>query len=344
MPQGSISSSDDAVGVAVFNYEAPILETREQVLKNCKQIASLIDGMRRGYPGLDLIVFPEFSTQGFHPLKWADLTTRIGGPETEIFSEACRRNKVYGIFSLTGEEHPEGKNPYNTLIMMNDQGEVVLTYRKIFPWVPQEPWTAGEETAVAEGPKGLIVGGVVCYDGSFPEIIRDTVMKGAELMVRIQGYMYPTREQQRLISQVRAWENLCYFAVSNLAGRDLVYSFFGQSNIVDFDGRILGECGSAPFESTYATLSLTTLRDARRNWTAENHLYNILHRGYTSEPGGRARCPFDFYRKWIDDPDGLRDDVEALTRDHDNPAKATTTPVKITYPEARARPERTAAE
>ena len=32
---------------------------------------------------------------------------------------------------------------------------------QIFPWVPKEPWTAGHETAVAVGPKGLIVGGMI---------------------------------------------------------------------------------------------------------------------------------------------------------------------------------------
>ncbi|MSO70237.1 MAG: aliphatic amidase [Alphaproteobacteria bacterium] len=335
MPQGSISSSEDAVGVAVVNYQVPIVETKKEVEKNCKRIAQFVDGMKRGYPGLDLIVFPEYSTQGFHPQKWADLTTTIGGNETQIFAEACKKNKVWGVFSLTGEEHPDGLNPYNTLIMIDDKGKVALEYRKIFPWCPQEPWTAGHETAVAEGPKGLMVGATICYDCNMPEIVRDTVMKGAELVVRIQGYMYPSKEQQRMIAQVRAWENLTYIAVANMAGRDLVYSYFGHSNIVDFDGSVLAECGTGPDEATYATLSLTTLRDARRNWTAENHLYNLLHRGFTSEPGGHAKNPFSFYHSWINDPEGTRDHVESLTRDHDRPEKAKT--AKAPSPPKRAK-------
>eukprot|EP00850_Spirogloea_muscicola_P019247 SM000187S03864 [mRNA] locus=s187:25698:28100:+ [translate_table: standard] len=323
MPQGSISSSKDAVGVAVVNYKVPVCESHEDVIANCNKIAAKIKGAKLGYPGLDLIIFPEYSTQGFHPTKWRDFTTTLDGPEVAIFSKACIENEVWGIFSITGEKHEEEeKNPYNTLIMIDDQGKIVLEYRKIFPWMPKEPWTAGHKTAVAEGPKGLIVGGTICYDCNLPEICRDTVMKGAELLVRIQGYMYPSMEQQRMVSRMRAWENNCYVAVANMAGSDLVYSYFGHSNVVDFDGHVLAEAGSDPDALTYATLSLTAIRDARRNWTAENHLYNLVHRGYTAEPGGHAACPFDFYKSWVTNPEEAKSGVEALTRDADNPKQA----------------------
>lgn len=313
MPVGTISSSRDTVGVAVVNYRVPVVESKAEVLENCKRIASFIDGAKRGYPGLDLIIFPEYSTQGFHPTRWLELSTTVPGPETDIFAEACRRNKVWGIFSITGELNPKG-NPWNSLVMIDDRGEILMNYHKIHPWVPQEPRYPGSEVLVVEGPKGLKVAGTICYDCNQPEIVREAVMKGAELVVRIQGYMHPTSLQQKLISQVRAWENLTYFAVANMAGRDLVYSYFGGSNIVNFDGTVLAECGPTPDETTYALLSLSAIRDARRNWTAENHLFNITHRGYTAVQDGVAECPYEFYRTWVTDPARARQMSERLTR------------------------------
>jgi len=108
------------------------------------------------------------------------------------------------------------------------------------------------------------------------------------------------------------------FAVANMAGWDGVYYYFGHSNIVDFDGRVLGECGEAPDEVQYAELSIPSIRSSRKNWTAENHLFKLLHRGYTArEAAGEepaSECPYEFYVNWVKDPEGTRKKVEQITR------------------------------
>ena len=67
---GSVSSWDEALLTAMIQYPVPVITGPEDIQIQVDKICKCLASTKAGYPGLDLIVFPEYSTQGLNTKIW----------------------------------------------------------------------------------------------------------------------------------------------------------------------------------------------------------------------------------------------------------------------------------
>jgi formamidase len=207
-------------------------------------------------------------------------------------------NRIWGCFSLM-EDNPYG-HPYNSGIIIDDQGALQLYYRKLHPWVPVEPWEPGDlGIPVCDGPKGVKLALIICHDGMFPEMAREAAYKGAEILLRTAGYTAPIRHTWKVTNQANAFCNLLYTASVCMCGSDGTFDSMGEGMFVNFDGVPLVEGTSRPDEIITCELRPDLIREARAHWGVENNIYQFGHRGYVAVQGGARDCPYTYMQDLV---------------------------------------------
>jgi formamidase len=295
---GGLNKSANGVVVGLVQLQLPVVETPAQLAAQTEKIVAMVAKARRNMATMDLVVFPEYSLHGLSMSTDPALMCRIDGPEVAAFKRACRDNRIWGCFSIM-EQNPGG-NPYNTGFIVDDAGDVKLYYRKLHPWVPVEPWEPGDlGIPVCDGPKGAKIGLIICHDGMFPEMARETAYKGAEIMLRTAGYTAPIRHAWKVSNQANAFSNLMVTASVCLCGSDGTFNSMGEGMFCNFDGTVIAEGGGVPDEIITAELRPDLVREARAEWGVENNIYQLGHRGFVAVAGGARDCPYTFMRDLV---------------------------------------------
>ena len=291
---GGLNKSEQGVVLGLVQLQLPTVVTPEDLAAQTRVIVEMVGKARRNLGTMDLVVFPEYALHGLSMDINPAIMCRIDGPEVAAFRQACVDNRIWGCFSIM-ELNPGGM-PYNTGLIIDDQGEIRMNYRKLHPWVPVEPWEPGDlGIPVIEGPKGAKIALIICHDGMFPEMARECAYKGAEIMIRTAGYTAPIRQSWRFTNQANAFQNLMVTANVCMCGSDGSFDSMGEGMIVNFDGTVIahGETGR-PNEIITAEVRPDLVREARISWGVENNIYQLGHRAYVAVKGGAQDCPYTF--------------------------------------------------
>lgn len=195
-----------------------------------------------------LIVLPEIWNIGYFSFDEYDaLSEPLDGPTVNAVRAKAKELGAY-VFAGSFVEKDEGKL-YNTSVMLDDNGEIIGTYRKMHLYgygsKEKEILTPGDKVVTVKTPLGTF-GLSTCYDLRFPELYRRLMEQGAEIFLVTTAWPFPRLSNWVALNQVRALENICYLVSCNCSGINKGIRFLGHSMVVDPWGVILA--GSAEEE------------------------------------------------------------------------------------------------
>ncbi len=200
--------------------------------------------------GADLIVLPE---------KWPFLAAEGGilegaeGIDGPAITAARGWAREFGTTLVAGsfcEAHGDGRYT-NTSLLIDRDGEIQVTYRKLHMFDVEVDGTSYRESAFEEAGSDFVVaelgeariGMAICYDLRFPELFRELAMLGANVFSLPAAFTPTTgRDHWEVLLRARAIENQAFLLAADQFGEaEPGYGFWGHSMIVDPWGTVLAE-------------------------------------------------------------------------------------------------------
>ncbi|MCA7969492.1 carbon-nitrogen hydrolase family protein [Burkholderia sp. AU39826] len=244
--------------------------------------------------GTKLVVFPETTLSGF-PTRdnVADVAQTLDGPALSAVRDAARQK---GVAVAVGLAERDGGRFYNSTVLVDDQGELVLRYRKTHLWASDVGvFTPGDRFVTCPW-NGLTVGLLICYDIEFPETARAIGALDADLLIVTNGNMDPFGPVHRRAIAARAMENQMFALMVNRCGSgDDGLTFAGQSALVDPFGESRLELGRDEAVAQ-TSLDLTRLEASREHYSYLHDARVTLGLAPIEEPNGRRALMIDARR------------------------------------------------
>jgi predicted amidohydrolase len=230
-----------------------------EIEKNLDNMVKQIELIKYYSPWVKIVVASELIIQGSP--NFEKLAETVPGPISDFCSEVAKK---YNIYFIPGSvyEKKQGKI-YNSSPVFDDKGDIIEIYHKMYPWRPHEKTSSGDKTLVFDMPEVGKIGLCNCYDLWFPEVIRDLVFKGAEIIFIPTAAGTQDRDQEIILTQAAAIQNQCYVVSVNGLGVNGVSSGGkGNSLIVDPEGHIIQRAGQLQ-ENLIAMVDLENVQRVR---------------------------------------------------------------------------------
>lgn len=258
------------------DIKANLSKAKSYILTAAKQKAKIIC-----LP--EIFLTPYFCKVEDH--KYYDFAEPVPGPTTNELSKLALKLKVVLIVPLF--ERKMAGVYYNSLVVIDETGELLGTYRKIH--IPDDPsyyekfyFTPGNLGFKTFTTKYAKIGTLICWDQWFPEAARINAILGANIIFYPTAIGYHPHEKEKFgPAQLESWitvqrghaiSNGLYIAACNRSGFEqnsedsTGIEFWGNSFIADPQGKILAQASSYKEEIIFADIDLAHQEKVRQHW------------------------------------------------------------------------------
>lgn len=186
----------------------------------------------------ELLVLPELSSCGYlFESREALLSCAEAVPSGRSTQRMLGLSRRYACTIVFGLAEREGEKVFNTAVVVS-KGRYLGKYRKIHRSdFEKKLFDRGNENRVFEV-DGIKIGVQICFDLWFPEISREQLRMGAQLLCVLANFGGETTYH---IAGRRAVENLTPLVLCNRIGAEKIpgmdADFLGKSEVIDASGR-----------------------------------------------------------------------------------------------------------
>lgn len=193
--------------------------------------------------GADLLVFPESLMTPFELPRdqFIEAAEPVDGPFARAMDGIARSHGLWMVYTMN-EQNPNGGPPFNTAVVVDDEGSQRSVYRKVHlfdagAFRESDKMTAGNAIFEPLETPFCRLGLGICYDLRFPELARRQALAGCELLVYPAAWVAGEDkiDQWRTLARARAIENGIFVAGLSRTGA----SYIGHSLVSGPTGRVL---------------------------------------------------------------------------------------------------------
>ena len=222
--------------------------------------------------GANLICFQELFTTHWFPRemnkRYFALAEKMDGFTISRMRKLAKENGVAlicPIFEIDGDSF------YNSAIVINADGEILGSYRKIH--VPQIPlweekyyFSAGNHGFPVFKTKFAPIGIQICWDNFFPEGSRILALKGAKILFSPTAAAFASQRKWETVISSNAIANGVYIFRINRVGSEEKQDFYGRSFCISPEGELLDKPTGMKDSITLVEIDLKNIDKVRKEW------------------------------------------------------------------------------